>query len=447
MPTMLVITVGGSPDPIVFSLKQEPRPDRVIFVCSQESRESLEGPARETISVPGPCPECGQQKRAPYGILFSCAAEGFPLELGQLEVVELTDEQRMTECIDDIELKVTPRVEEWAGKGETYAVVVDATGGTKCMSIALALVARRWHCTFRYIGGALRGKDGGGAVLTGHERAMDCMNPLEALGYQLVDDALTLAARMNFDSARQMLEVGRRSLATIPNLRITALERILALFAEWDRFDHVAALKILPEVERHSDRLRLILSDESVRYIKRNLPEWKEKLTVLAAGVGASRELVEDLFANAQRRMKEGRYEDATARLYRGVEALAQWTLIAKFGIETAAVPPSKLPLGFRDNVTESVQLGLQESYKLLSAFGHPLGDAFDVRLSEAKNGEKSPLRARNNSILAHGFEKTSEKACRALERAALELAEAAGLTIRDPLAIPLRRSGHTGLR
>jgi hypothetical protein len=69
------------------------------------------------------------------------------------------------------------------------------------------------------------------------------------------------------------------------------------------------------------------------------------------------------------------------------------------------------------------VHLALQEAYQLLAELNDAVGQHF-VSLGLARwLGDGGPLEARNNSILAHGWEPVKEEVARDLFRVALELA------------------------
>jgi CRISPR-associated protein (TIGR02710 family) len=420
MATLLILTVGGSPDPLIYSILQEPRPDRVIFVCSEESAHSV-----------------SPQGKASNGVLDACARRGFSLGEGQIDRLVLTNPQLLSACIEEMERYLSARVADWFQR--PGAVTVDATGGTKCMSMAAALVARRWPCTIRYVGGTARTDGGLGRVEASHEMRIDCFNPLDTLGHQLIEDALTLASRMSFESARLRLDPRHPTLAAAARRSVAALSQLLKVFADWDRFDHASALNALISLEKNLDDLQSFLSEAAFRSVRKNQEQWKHRLTVLANSTGPSRDLVEDLLANARRRLREGRFDDATARLYRAVEALAQWTLKSEFDIDTGNVLPEQLPIGFSGkNPTKPCKLGLQEVYDLLVRLNHPIGHAFVAnRLKADPDDSKSPLIARNNSILAHGFSSIGEKACRSLWTAVTALAIASGIVVDQLLEFP----------
>ena len=454
MATLLILTVGGSPEPVVHSLLEAPRADRVVFVCSEASLGSITAPPAEPQTSERSCPICGQsihECRVSTGILARAESRGFAIGPGQYDRVVVRDQQQITSCIEDFEHRLTPLVQDWRSRGDTYEVIVDATGGTKCVSMALALVARRWPCTMRYIGGTARTKEGVGTVIDKHESSISCINPLEALGYQLIEDALNLARRMSFESARQMLTPANPWIQPQAKSRVATLQKLLGFFADWDRFDHAASLRALPDLEKNLSVLQVVLSDDSWRSVNKSIPAWRETLNSVAETTsdpshpqGAerfpTRKLVEDLLGNANRRRIEGRYDDATARLYRAVEALAQWVLYEQYGIQTGHVLPSQLPAGFQDPLLTGPQkLGLQEAYQLLLAKGHPAGSAFvEAKLNAYEKDSKSPLIARNNSILAHGFAPMTPNAFAALWKAIGKLTPCVGIDMDKLLQFPV---------
>jgi CRISPR-associated protein (TIGR02710 family) len=410
-PVLLVCTVGGAPQPPIQSILHEPRPDKVLFICSPDTRSSVTNE-----------------------ILPGVAAQGFSLGPAQHDVIEIDDPQDLGLCVRQILQELTSPVHGWRDQHHGD-VIVDPTGGTKVMSIALALAARRWPCTFRYIGGTQREQrpGGPGAVLTGSEKVIQTYNPLDLLGYQLAEDALTLANAGNYAAAHEQLDRGARS-ASQPAVKrsLQTLAQLLGVFARWDQFRHADARSRLCELEKNRNDLAYFLHDRSVRIVENELQSWNNRLETLAGG-RPSRELIEDLLANARRRRREGRYDDAVARLYRAVEAMAQWRLAQQHGIpDTAAVPAEKVPETLRAELTPSgqgaFQLGLQDAYRLLQALGDPLGQRF--RQLQLDDRARSPLAERNRSILAHGWQPVSENACQSLWEKTRDLA--AELDIRE---------------
>jgi CRISPR-associated protein (TIGR02710 family) len=134
-----------------------------------------------------------------------------------------------------------------------------------------------------------------------------------------------------------------------------------------------------------------------------------------------------DLLANAKRRKEEGRVDDAVARLYRAIEAVAQVALKERYGIDsTTKIPLDRIPAVLRpewdSRANEGfVTVGLQDAYALLASLEDPLADKFR---NAALNGTESPLVARNQSILAHGFVRVTDAVFEKLWASALSLAD-----------------------
>jgi CRISPR-associated protein (TIGR02710 family) len=401
--TLLVCTVGGSPEPIVATLKRW-NPLRIRFVPTRETREQIE--AR---------------------VVPLAQSEGLALDPGRYDLLELPDGQNFAACVDTLR-QLTPIVEEWLGRGDQYQVVVDFTGGTKCMSAALALQARRWRCVFSYVGGSERTKEGVGIVICGKEQVLHAYNPWDALGFQAVERLTALFDQQAFAAAATLADRAMRNVSDPSRKReLNALKLLSEAYDAWDRFDHKDAASKLREVAKHENDLRAVLGPAKSEQVRACVSNHCRYLQQLVEGSSPSMLHVTDLLANARRRKAEGRIDDAVARLYRAIEALAQVALTDRHQIaNTKQVPlthvPEPLQSQWASRAEErSVFLGLQDAYALLNALGDDLGTKFkQLQLDER---QRSPLTARNQSILAHGFERVSDKVFDQLWRAALELA------------------------
>ncbi len=418
----LIATVGGTPDPLVASLKHW-RPSRVCFVPSRQTREQVEAK-----------------------ILPLVAAEGFPLSPGAWDVHELDDAQDFVLCVRRMR-ELTQRVESWRRRGDGFEVVVDITGGTKWMSGALALVARRWPCHFSYVGGTERTKDGVGIVVSGKEQVLHTANPWNALGAQAAEDAVTLFDRGACGGAVAVLEEALPQVDDPARKReLSVLRNLVAAYEAWDRFDHAEAGRLLGKALEGENDLAALLGADRAGRLCPELARQRALLQTLTAARTPTRELVADLIANARRREAEKRYDDAVARLYRALEALAQLRLSAEHGIaDTSHVLLDALPEPMRANrIPEeggTVRLGIQEAYALLRSRGDALGEAFAQRRLDDR--KKSNLAARNGSILAHGIVPVGAKVCANLWADVLAVAEAAGLSAADLPEFP--RLGERG--
>lgn len=385
--TLLICTVGGSPEPIVAALKQW-RPVRVRFVHTPQTKDEV-----ASKIVPMAC------------------AEGVDLDAGRYDLFELPEGQDLASCLDHLR-QLTPVVAEWAARGESFQVVVDFTGGTKCMSAAIGIQASRWPSVFSYVGGNERTKDGVGVVVSGAENIVHQANPWDALGYQAVEEFVVLFDQHAYLAAANVAAATMRRVSRPDRKReLSSLEQLAKALDAWDRFDHTTSKNLLESVNKSANDLRAALGPTRGDRVLAGAAQLVTHLGQLGQAQPPSRHHVLDLLANAKRRKDEGRFDDAVARLYRALEAIAQVALKEGHGVEsTEKVPLERVPESLRTTWTARanegvVALGLQDDYALLAALGDPVGQKFQ---GAGLSGTKSPLVARNRSILAHGFERVS---------------------------------------
>ena len=402
--TLVVCTVGGSPEPIVATLKRW-NPVRVRFVPTRETREQID--AR---------------------VVPLARSEGLALDPGRYDVLELPDGQDFAGCVDTLR-QLTPIVEEWLGRGDQYQVVVDFTGGTKCMSAALALRAHRWRCVFSYVGGSERTKEGVGVVISGKEQVLHAHNPWDALGFQAVEEFIALFDQQAFAAGAALADRTMRNVGEQSRKReLNALKLLAEAYDAWDRFDQKSAMTKLQELAKYDNDLRAVFGQSKADEVRTWTHMHLDYLRKLVEGNSPSMLHVADLLANAQRRKAEGRIDDAVARLYRAIESLAQVALAERHQINnTKQVPLDRVPEALRGQWAARAEeglvfLGVQDAYSLLDALGDELGTKF--KQLQLHDRQRSPLTARNQSILAHGFERVSDKVFEQLWNAALQLAQ-----------------------
>lgn len=384
----LICSVGGTAVPVVASLRHW-KPAKVLFIVSEMTRPIVDTVLREYAD-----------------------STGGRLSAGCFDFIEIKDPEGLASVVDTLR-SVTRTVHEWKARGDQYSVATDFTGGTKCMSAGLALVARRWPCEFSYVGGSRQSKDGVGIVETGSEVVKSWGNPWNVLGYQAVEDAVSAFNEGRYAAAEAQLDVSIRAVDSAQVKRtLNALKWTMTAFAAWDRFEHKTASTAFSNALNAGNDLSPIFTDASGlisaiqchRDLCRKLSE-SDVPTWL---------LVDDLIANASRRGQEQRFDDAVARLYRACEAIAQVRLREGWQIEsTSSVPIDKLPEALRAQwapvtaVDGSVRIALQDAYRLLSELGDEWGSRF-ATLGLA-DPIRSPLSIRNSSILAHGFQPVSK--------------------------------------
>jgi CRISPR-associated protein (TIGR02710 family) len=398
--TLLICSVGGDEGPVVASMRHW-RPERVLFIPSTDTKDIVE-------RALGQYQKCIGQLLSP----------------GQYSTILVDDAQDLSGCLRRVRV-LDQEVDDWLGRGKDFRVVADFTAGTKCLSVALALQARRWPCEFSYVGGRSRTKDGVGNVITGSEQVVHSANPWDALGFQAIEQCIAVFNHGGYAAAAGLLDDAMGNLSD-PGVKRTlgTLKALVQAYASWDRFDHRAAVQHFESTLKNSNDLAVIFTDP--QSMGARLDRHYRQVRQLADMKAPTRLLVEDLWHNAHRRASERRYDDAVARLYRACEALAQVRLSEEYGIlDTKRVCLDQLPSSLRDEwVSRSRDhapyIGLQGAYRLLRELGDDLGARFTAL--ELDGDQRSPLVARNQSILAHGFQTVGERVFESLSEKLCQL-------------------------
>jgi CRISPR-associated protein (TIGR02710 family) len=406
----LICTVGGSPEPVVAALKHW-RPARVRFVHTPQTKGDVDAK-----------------------IVPKARAEGVELDAGRYDLFELPDGEDPAICLHELR-KLTEEVKKWAARGQQqFKVVVDFTGGTKCMSAAIGVQASRWPCIFSYVGGLERTREGVGVVVSGAEKVVHQLNPWDELGHQAVEDFVVLFDQHAYLAAANVAAMAKTRVSLPDRKReLAVLEQLANAFDAWDRFDHKSSSTAFNSVAKSANDLRAVLGLAKGNQVLDSVTRLANHLSELYRATPPSRHHVLDLLANAKRRKDEGRFDDAVARLYRAIEAVAQVALKESHGIaSTEKVPLDRVPEPLRTEWASRAKdgilaLGLQDAYALLTSLNDALGEKFR---SAALNGTKSPLGARNRSILAHGFDPVSPDVFDKLWTTALSLADVEEATL-----------------
>lgn len=376
---LLICTVGGTSEPIIAAVRHW-NPARVLFLHSNDTKTSAEA----VTKVAG------------------------LLQAGAWDMVELHDAQDFGNCVRRMR-SLDEQIVAWRRKGPEYDVIVDFTGGTKCMSASVSLVSRRWPCAFSYVGGAERTKGGTGIVVSGKEQTLVTQNPWNALGYQAIEDACLLFDQHAFLPAANLLNEAREAADDAGVKRsLSTFHQLCEGYGLWDRFQHKDATQRIASVLKNASDLQAVLGSNRSETVIRGIKQDQQAVQQLVAQP-RSRAMVADLLANARRRKHEARYDDGVARLYRAIESFAQLALAERYEIPSTddvvleRIPESlRAPWGPRAE-NGKLLLGLRDAYVLLDELGDSAGKSFkDLGLHDP---QRSPLTARNQSILAHGFQ------------------------------------------
>jgi len=389
MKKIIVLTVGGSPTPIISSIR-EYKPSFVYFICSKGPL-----PKGTEAMVDGAGEPCGDKRKV------TCTRCGETFYLGnpkgksivlqtslnkdQYQSFALEDPDDLTECYKTIE-KISKDIEERFGEGNR--VIANYTGGTKTMSVALAYFAclkPEWKL------GLNIGPRRNTYKVDGHDVFMAVDKTIAIVDYAL---KRVHSALKNFDYslAEEVLKsiLQEEPLDQQNRRMIIGLQRKIEVFNLWDHFMHAKALELIHEFSK----------DLSLYVV-----QLKDIVGKLKKGRNAFAK-VADLLNNARRRALQQRYDDAVARLYRATEMFAQVILKSEYGLQSSSLSlddlkepalREKYAAFSRDN--KGLLLGLEKSYELLADLGHEAGGLF----LKKKNEILSALIKRNNSIMAHG--------------------------------------------
>jgi CRISPR-associated protein (TIGR02710 family) len=380
--SVLLCTVGGTHEPILCAIS-DTRPDHVCFVCSNDDPATGQKGSYQQVIGKGHIIRAAPGDKKP-------TLPNIPAQAG------LTDDQYEIlkvdpDGFDDIYAKLN----KWLASRDRAEeqIMADYTGGSKTMSAALVTFALDEE------GIGLQLITGSRTNLVKVESGGGYVTPASVDGSRLrrrIQDAVAVWSHYAYTEAEELL-------ANIPSPKETQLRgqllhalELSKAFAAWDRFDHAAAQTILLRY-----RNRLGKTHGTMYNILGKLTEG-----------GAAREPHQlfDLYRNAQRRAAAQRYDDAIARLYRLAEWSAQWLLQEHAGIKTADVTEDKIPQGMalQKNRKGQYQAGLFQAWELAA---YHCGDAIGEFWEAEQRHLLDRINARNNSILAHGFQPLQKQA------------------------------------
>ena len=464
---IMIFTVGGSPEPIIFAINQY-KPDFVHFIHSKGSKKdyaNVINTTKETFYYEF----IEEDKRicefnSPYDfkpvrdenvkinkefIRYDCKAH------------QLDDHENLNMAFK-ISKDVLKEVNDYMSQSDDcFEVIVDITGGTKLMSSGLALaVAEGEYHEFKinYVGGIDRTKAGVGIVKDHHEVNKVQDNPYSKYAVFELKRGKNFFDKYQFEAARKNFQIAEQYLKEDLDIKFAKLYLdIVDFYDKWDKFEIAIddeysddMYNLLEETVSNEDLyaylyrlIDMIKSDDDFADFKdsvffsqmeRNLKFLNLKIRGLSAkeDINAEKKTLEkrikyyipDLFNNASRRMEEGKYDDAVARLYRANELFGQYKLTKlgvinrdklikenEFHITTSALEkkagdakdtPKVLNWVERNSRMSNgtkrklIKVGNSKNYKLL--------EYFDEVKKEDYTGINEDLEDRHGSILAHGL-------------------------------------------
>lgn len=397
----IVVSLGGSPQPIIWAL-QARRPAHALFVVSESSAGSVE--AEIIPKLDGYVP--------------------------QFQKAVVSDEQVLGTCYREIRRDMARWLE--GVRLDPARVYVDITGGTKVMSAALALAAVEYCNDFTYIGGDARDPDTG-RVLDGNEEVIESANPWNTYAMRDLERANRLLREGQADTASAVLNEAAQRCDASRKRRLNAFAALTEALGRSDRFEFGKAYNILKD--RRND-LELSLEYETFLKLIGLCGHWESvRDEVNEDKKTPGRATLLELFANADRRAGQGRYDDAVGRLYRAVELRAQQLVKQAFGAELGQVSLDAFPSAKRDAVREAFgepdgdgcyELALRRLFQALE-----FSDDAEVRQQAAGyDALAKHLRNRNSSLLAHGVRPVAKGSYEALRQVALAVCAVAAADI-----------------
>lgn len=396
--TALIVTIGKATEPTVKRINGL-KPDLVYFIHSKKSKENS------------------------LFIIEETNLKNYRFKL--LDDHESVDDAfaKASECINEL-------------KKEDYIIITDFTVGTKPMTAGLVMASVEHGCDYKYVGEADENsrEEELGPVKSGFEKNKDQENPYEKYainefksGREFFDKYQFSASLENFTHASDKLNESDLK------LRSDLFIKIVSFYDNWDKFNFQNDLEnIVVKIDNNPS-----LNEYFTQEIPNFYMQMKNNLIFLNKNSN-SMYYLPDLLNNAERRICEGKYDDAVARLYRSLELIAQLQLV-KFRIvdeytlkenrtfqidkEKLKKKASKKSLGLIDtwnpygwnhsNKKYLERLDLAGDYRLLDILSKERKndlerDSHDLYQFYLKIVPRVKLR--NKSILAHGLNALDER-------------------------------------
>lgn len=395
MAKAMIISVGGTIEPILKAINHY-APSFVVFLVSEQSEKQID----EILNK--------SKIKCDY------------------ETVKIKDPQNLLETyaksLDAAKLVLSRGIEK-------DNVIVEYTGGTKPMSSGVVLATVSENFVFSYVGGIERNKGNLGVVVTGKEEIFKRQSPWQIYATKDKETAVEFFNKYQFSSSLGLLKIAEEKLAPFPDKKeeIDKLILMVRAYDAWDKFEHIEARDLLQKIDAvdvadNVNFLNDLLKQKAL--FKKNL-----ELKGIKIDNAPTEHLIVDLLSNSKRRAEEGKYDDATARLYRTLEALGQFILLNEYNINSSEVKLENLKGKIqedyiqeyenkRDKKNGKIKLGLVENFELLKRLNSPVASIY----IENEECILAHLNFRNNSILAHGFKPIELEKYEMFEKIIIEL-------------------------
>lgn len=370
---ILFCTVGGNDVPVVRAI-QHHAPDHVVFVCSKKDPATDKPGSSTQICGPGqPC-GVGEGPRRP----------NIPAQVGlspdAFEVLEVPP--------DKPHIIASLCEEAFDRLGPDAQFVIDYTGGTKSMSVGIAIAgALRAGVTFSIITGAR----------TNLQRVEDGFESAQVIDVGSIHGRVALAAAAK--AWRRHAYAEALVLLSEPGLAGDDLDRAKHLsrsFAAWDAFAYEEARSVL----RNFGRLLPQAVLDGLGQLCRAVDDPNSRAARIV-----------DTFHAVERRLAAGQPEVAALLAYRCLELVARYAL-CDLGIEAGNVEPGTPADRFAaDSHDERRVLGMEAAWKALADVPGPYQDIATTSAA----WRKQCAAVRNASVYTHGNQPVTASVSRTL--------------------------------
>lgn len=405
----LILSVGGTYEPLVTCMK-EFKPDCVYFLHSKDTLKVT----KDVI------------KKSNFK--------------GETRYKEIHNPESLEESFFKARLVIREL------KHDNFRVLMDFTGGTKPMVAGLVLAAVGENIEYSYVGTSSkegRDKGGLGIVKDGFEEIKKQKDPFDLYAVVEFNRGKEFFNNYQFQAARENLKQAKSKLEEPSLKKMSAFYiEIINIYDAWDKFNielvnedksTIYLNKCLKNLLNVNFGEEYIIEDFK-KYNPQFLDQMKSNQIFLENKISTKNNpnknsiyfYLPDLLNNAYRRIEEGKYDDAVARLYRIMELVAQLKLnklglvdkevikSLKFDINKEAfkntVPDdyqeilTKLNINNFDNPKSTFTLSMYNDFNMLRYLNDDLGQYY---IKDSK--VRKELEKRNSSVLAHGLRPVSK--------------------------------------
>lgn len=286
-------------------------------------------------------------------------------------------------------------------------IIINYTSGTKSMSIAAAILGLMFKRKIIVVSGERTQ----GTVQMGTEEIQE-QNLYIAYDYVELQRAVKEFNSFHFEDAKN-------TFLTIKSLNKklqiqSYLQQLCEIFHLWDKFYRNEAILKINAIGKDQDMENCLSNIKTFVNIPIKVKTKKTEVKYPEAF-----KIIIELIQNAERRMIEGKFDDATARMYRIAELIGQTILKEFYELDTSDIDLEKIKTLLKENPNaqpliqeyenklkiaksknDKIKIGLFENYELIRAL---TGES--ETLLQTNKKFRDLIQNRNTSILAHGLE------------------------------------------